>query len=77
MIGKGEATDKWTAVNGLAIYSDLIFMPTTSSLWLAILATAHGVDMRPSKRLQHLRALFYNTNTAKLVKDYVKSCVMC
>jgi hypothetical protein len=28
MIGKGEATDKWTAVNGLAIYSDLIFMPT-------------------------------------------------
>jgi hypothetical protein len=43
MIGKGEATDKWTAVNGLAIYSDLIFMPTTSSLWLAILATAHGV----------------------------------
>jgi hypothetical protein len=41
MICKGETTDKWYVVNGLAIYSSHIYVPTTSSLWSAILATAH------------------------------------
>jgi hypothetical protein len=45
MIRKGEAADKWSVVNDLAIYSGCIYVPTTSSLWPAILATAHGAGL--------------------------------
>jgi hypothetical protein len=41
MIHKGEVVDKWYVVNVLAIYFGRIYVPTTSSLWPAILATAH------------------------------------
>jgi hypothetical protein len=78
MIDKGEATTKWYAVNGLAIHSGRVFVPTMSSLWLSILATAHGAGHEGvQKTLHHLRALFYNDNIAKLFKDYVRGCVVC
>jgi hypothetical protein len=77
-IDKGEATDKWTTVNNLTIYSERIFMSTTSSLWLAILATAHEAGHEGvHKTLHRLLPSFYNANTTKLIKDYVKSCVVC
>jgi hypothetical protein len=77
-IDKGEATDKWTTVNNLTIYSERIFMSTTSSLWLAILATAHEAGYEGvHKTLHRLLPSFYNANTTKLIKDYVKSCVVC
>jgi hypothetical protein len=40
MIRMSEATDKWFVVNGLTIYAGCIYVPSTSSMWLAILATA-------------------------------------
>jgi hypothetical protein len=78
MIGKDEAADKWSMVNGLTVYSDLIFVLTTSSLWLALLAMTHGAGHEGiQKTLHRLLASFYNVNTAKLVKDYIKCCVVC
>jgi hypothetical protein len=78
MIRKGEAADKWSVVNDLAIYSGCIYVPTTSSLWPAILATTHGAGVEGiQKILNRLRASFYNINAAKLVKEYVKSCTVC
>jgi hypothetical protein len=78
MIHTGEAADKWSVVNDLTIYSGRIYVPTRSSLWPAILATAHGAGHEGIKKTLHqLRALFYNINAAKLFKEYVKSCVVC
>jgi hypothetical protein len=75
MIHKGEVADKWYVVNVLAIYFGRIYVPTTSSLWPAILATAHRAGNEGiQKTLHRLHASFYNINVAKLVKEYVKSC---
>jgi hypothetical protein len=39
---------------------------------------AHGAGHEGvQKTLHRLRASFYNPNTAKLFKDYIKSCVVC
>jgi hypothetical protein len=77
MIRKGENTDTWPMVNSLTIYSGHIYVPNTSSLWPAILATAHKVGHEHvQKTLHRLRASFYNINTAKLITEYVKSCVV-
>jgi hypothetical protein len=65
-------------MNNLAIYSGRVFVSTASSLWPAILATVHGAGHEGVQKTLHwLRASFYNANTAKLVKDYVKSYAMC
>jgi hypothetical protein len=75
---KVEAVAGWSVANDLTIYSGRIFVPIASALWSAILATAHGARHEGTKKtLPHLCASFYNANTAKLVKDYVKSCVIC
>jgi hypothetical protein len=41
MMSKGEAADKWSAFNGLAVYFGLFYVPIASSLRLAILAMTH------------------------------------
>jgi hypothetical protein len=77
MIGKGETTDKWSVINGLAVYSVRIYVLSTSSLWPTILAMAHGAGHEGTQKTLHrLRASFYNINAAKLVKEYVKSCAI-
>jgi hypothetical protein len=53
MIGKGEATDKWSVINGLTVYSGRIYVPSTSSLWPTILATAHGVGHEGTQKTLH------------------------
>jgi hypothetical protein len=78
MIAKGKAAAGWSVANGLVVYSGHIFVPTASSLWSAILAIAHGAGPKGiHKTLHRLRTSFYNANTAKFVKDYVRSCVVC
>jgi hypothetical protein len=77
MISKGEAADKWSVINDLTVYSGCIYVPTTSSLWPTIIAMADGAGHEDiQKTLHRLRASFYNINAAKLVKEYVKSCVV-
>jgi hypothetical protein len=78
MIKKCEAATQWSVVNGLAIYSGRIFVPTTSSLWSAILVTTHETGHEGIQKILHcLHTSFYNAGSAKLMKDYVKSCAMC
>jgi hypothetical protein len=77
-IEKGEAAAGWTVLDGLLAHSGRIFVPTTSAIWLTILATAHGAGHEGvQKTLHRLRASFYNTSAAQLVKDFVKSCAVC
>jgi hypothetical protein len=65
-------------LDGLLAHSGRIFVPTASALWPTILATTHGVGHEGiQKTLHRLRASFYNTSTAQLVKDFVKSCAVC
>jgi hypothetical protein len=77
-IEKGEAAAGWTMLDGLLAHSGCIFVPTASALWPTILATAHGAGHEGvQKTLHRLRASFYNTSVAQLVKDFVKSCAVC
>jgi hypothetical protein len=39
---KAAVAAQWSAVDGFAVYSGCIFVPTASSMWPAILATTHG-----------------------------------
>jgi hypothetical protein len=68
----------WSILDDLLIYSNHDFIPTTSALWSSILATAHDAGHEGiQKTLHHLRASFYNTNAARLVKDFIKSYAVC
>jgi hypothetical protein len=64
-IKKGEAAVGWTMLDGLLIHSGCIFVPMASTLWLTILATAHGAGHEGVQKTLHcLRASFYNISTA-------------
>jgi hypothetical protein len=72
MIDKGEATTKWYAVNGLAIHSGRVFVPAMSTLWLSILATAHGAGHEGvQKTLHHLRATTTSPSSSKTMSGVV------
>jgi hypothetical protein len=43
MTAKDEATMRWSVASNLSVYSGRIFILMVSPIWLAILATAHGV----------------------------------
>ena len=55
-----------------------VFVPSASSLWPQLLATAHSLGHeRAQKTLHRLRASFYNPHASRLVRDYVKGYDVC
>jgi hypothetical protein len=76
-IEKGEAELGWSVLDDLLIYSDHIFVPTESVLWPTILATAHATGMRASKRPYIAFMHPSTTPTVRLIKDFIKSYVVC
>jgi hypothetical protein len=55
-----------------------IYVPTSSSLWPQLLATAHGAGHEGTqKTLVRLRESFYNPRASKLVREFVRGCEVC
>jgi hypothetical protein len=55
-----------------------IFVPTTSSMWPQLLATAHGAGHEGvQKTLVRQRASFYNPTASRLVRDFMRGCMVC
>jgi hypothetical protein len=74
---KGEAATGWSILDVL-IYFGHVFVPTTSALWPSILATTHDTRNEGIQKTLHcLRVSFYNSDAARLVKDFIKSCAVC
>jgi hypothetical protein len=77
-IEKGEAIAGWSVMDGLIIHAGRIFVPAASTLWPAILDTAHETGHKGvQKTLHRLRSSFYSPKATQWVKDFVKSCVVC
>lgn len=53
-----------------------IFVPTSSALWLPVLDTAHDADHEGAQKTG-CALLFYNPHATKLVREFLKGCVVC
>lgn len=72
-IHAGTAGNRWSIVDGLVLYCNRIFIPTTSALWSRILAVAHGAGHEGvQKTLNQLRSSFFCPQATRLVREYIK-----
>jgi hypothetical protein len=77
-IAEGTAGAAWSMVDGFVLHRGRVFVPSALSLWLQILATAHGMGYEGvQKTLHRLRASFYNPHASRLIRDCVKGCDVC
>jgi len=77
-IAAGTAPAGWTEVDGLLLFQGKAFVPDASDLWPQLLEDAHGMGHEGiQKTLHRLRASFYNSHMARLVREFVKSCIVC
>ncbi|CAN6198913.1 unnamed protein product [Urochloa humidicola] len=77
-ITEGTAGAAWSVVDGLVMHQGRIFIPTSSSLWPQVLDAAHGAGHEGvQKTLHRLRASFYSPHASKLVREFVKGCMVC
>jgi len=77
-IEDGTAGAAWTVIDDFVMHRGRIYVPSSSSFWPQLLATAHGVGHEGAQKTLHrLRASFYNPSAAKLVREYVQSCQVC
>lgn len=78
MIVAGTTSEAWSIVDGLVLHAGRVFVSSSSALWPKLLATAHGVGHEGTQKTLHrLHASFFNPHTHRLVRDYMKSCVIC
>jgi hypothetical protein len=65
-------------MDGFVMHKGRIFIPASSTLWPRVLDTAHGVGHEGAQKTLHrLRASFYNPHATKLVREFVKGCLVC
>jgi hypothetical protein len=77
-IAEGTAGTAWRLVDGFVMQNNRIFVPESSTLWPQLLSTAHGTGHEGAQKTLHrLRASFYNPRSSKLVREFVKGCLVC
>jgi hypothetical protein len=74
----GEAQEGWTLQEDLLLFRGKIFLPDAASLWPQLLSFAHdsgheGIE----KKVNCLRASFYNQHILRRVHEYVQGCEVC
>jgi hypothetical protein len=77
-IQEGSLGDPWHMRDGLILHGQQIFVPASSPIIPAILESAHSAGHGGiQKTLHRLRTDFFLTKHRALVKDWVRSCVIC
>jgi hypothetical protein len=60
------------------MHNNKIFVSESSTLWPQLLSTGHGTGHEGAQKTLHrLRASFYNLRSSKLVREFVKGCLIC
>lgn len=77
-IAAGTAAPGWSLVDGLLLFHGNIFVPDDSSLWPRLLDDAHEAGHEGiQKTLHRLQSSFYNPHMARLVREFVRGCLVC
>jgi hypothetical protein len=76
-IEDGTVGAAWTIVDGFVLHRGCIYVPDSSSFWPQLLETAHGGHEGTQKTLVRLRASFYNPRASRLVREFVRGCIIC
>jgi hypothetical protein len=77
-IKEGSLGDPWHTQEGLIMHGSRVFVPASSTLIPAILEAAHSAGHGGvQKTLHRLRSDFFMHKDKALVKDWVRSCVIC
>ncbi|WVZ68636.1 hypothetical protein U9M48_017555 [Paspalum notatum var. saurae] len=77
-IAAGTAPPGWTDVDGLLLFKGHAFVPDDSVLWPQLLAAAHEMGHEGAEKTLHrFRASFYSRRAHRLVREFVRGCVVC
>jgi len=74
----GTAGKEWSVVDNFVLHQGKIFVPDSSTFWPQLLEHAHGVGHEGvQKSLVRLRSSFYNPRASKLVREFIRGCLVC
>jgi hypothetical protein len=77
-IAAGIAGPKWVVIDDMVVHMRHMFVPESATVWALLLEHAHGMGHEGvQKTLQWLRASFFTPGDNKLVRDYIRGCVVC
>jgi transposase InsO family protein len=77
-ITAGTLGAPWTVVDGLVLYQNRIYVPTSSPFLPAILSAVHDDNHEGIQRTLHrLHRDFHVPSARKIVQDFVRACVVC
>jgi hypothetical protein len=78
MIEAGTGGPGWSMMDGMVVHDDRLFMPASAAAWPQILAHVHGTGHEGvQKTLQRLRTSFSTPEDNRLVREYIKGCLVC
>jgi hypothetical protein len=74
----GTTGPDWALVDDLVVRRGRIFLPASASVWPMVLEHAHGMGHEGvQKTLHRLRTSFFTPGDNRLVRDFIRSCVVC
>jgi hypothetical protein len=77
-IAARTAGPKWAVVDDMVVHDRRLLVPTSATVWVLLLEHAHGMGHEGvQKALERLRASFFTPDDNKLVRDYIRGCVVC
>jgi hypothetical protein len=77
-IHDGVADTVWSEADGFVLHQGRIYIPASSSLWPQLLNHAHDTSHEGIQNtLERLCSYFYYPQAAKLVRDYIRGCLVC
>jgi hypothetical protein len=73
----GTADPRWSLMDGMVVHKGRLFMPSSATTWHQVLAHAHGVGHEGvQKTLQRVRTSFSTPGDNKLVREFIRGCVV-
>jgi hypothetical protein len=75
---EADTADKgWSIVDSVVLFQGRVFMSSSSSHWAQVLEQAHDIGHEGvQKTLQHLWASFYTPHDNRLVREFIKGCLI-